>query len=135
MEISGFEIGGKRVEFSPAPGNVHPTMAQALVGFAPRDSSIFDSMREPEEEQVAQPMRKFVVTLVRRIDGRVLRHFETMGPDSCTVAAQHVDLAGAGERLHVMTPEAFELQRKVAQEADRAQAAELNRMPRGGYLA
>jgi hypothetical protein len=48
------------------PNNVHPIMAQALVGFAPRDSAIFDGVREPEEEQqAAQPMRTFIKDIER----------------------------------------------------------------------
>lgn len=137
MEITGFEIGGKRVEFSPAPkaAALPPVMVEALRGFAPPSSSIFDSTREPEEEQSPEPMLPFIVSVVRRIDQRVLRHFEVMGTDPYSVAAEHKDVGAVGERVRVQAKHVWELERQMQREADEAQAAELQRVPGGGYLA
>jgi hypothetical protein len=55
-----------------------------------------------------------------------------MAPDSCTVVSQHLDLAQEGEVIRVMRLETW---RALQRQADRAQAVELQRDPRGGFAS
>lgn len=71
------------------------------------------------------PMRLFRVQIKR--GGQVLKSLEAMGPDSCTVVAQHIDLCTDGEVLSVMSAEAFYAQQRAAENDRAALALQINR--------
>lgn len=52
-----------------------------------------------------QPMRAFMVCFKQ--GGAVVRSFEAMGTDSCTVVEQHLGSCQPGEKLDVMSLEAW----------------------------
>jgi hypothetical protein len=47
-----------------------------------------------------QPMRRYMVRFRRA--GQVVRQFEAIGTDSCSVVMQHADLCEPGEKIDVM---------------------------------
>jgi hypothetical protein len=78
--------------------NLHPIFQQALRGLFPPPASVF-----PER----LPMRAFMVRVIDRKSGTVRESFEAMASDSVTCVQQHMSHALEGEKLDVMSLEAF----------------------------
>lgn len=57
--------------------------------------------------QHAQPLRSYHVRVINRASRQTVREFEAMAADSCACAMQHADLAEPGEKLDVMSLDAW----------------------------
>jgi hypothetical protein len=108
----------------------HPTEAHPFARSV--ESVLNEEWRELQAEMRAEqaPLIAFHVDVIK--GGNVVRSFEAMSPSSCEVVMQHADLCEPGSKLSVMRLETW---RALQRQADRAQAVELQRDPRGGFAS